>query len=215
MNTIGLTMGDPAGIGLEIAIRAWGERFERALPPFVFHADPDTLAERARRFGQAFETVRYTASALTDMAVHALPQGRVPADPVAFDAQVLRERGLPPGVGVNHRFTHFQHLFYGSSYAAGYYVYLWAEVLDADAFDAFTEAGSAFDATVAGKLLKHIYAAGDSVEPGATYEAFRGRAARIESNAISSSGTVRGSIQAIASTASSAAAASGSSTRPV
>ena len=145
---------------------------------------PDALIERlkrARRFGQAFETVRYTASALTDMAVHALPQGRVPADPVAFEAQVLRERGLPPGVGINHRFTHFQHLFYGSGYAAGYYVYLWAEVLDADAFDAFTEAGSAFDAAVAHKLLKHIYAAGDSVEPGATYEAFRGRAARIES----------------------------------
>ena len=144
---------------------------------------PDALIEhlkRARRFGQAFETVRYTASALTDMAVHALPQGRVPADPVAFEAQVLRERGLPPGVGVNHRFTHFQHLFYGSGYAAGYYVYLWAEVLDADAFDAFAEAGSPFDAAVAQKLLKHIYAAGDSVEPGATYEAFRGRAARIE-----------------------------------
>ncbi len=145
---------------------------------------PDELIERlkrARRFGQAFETVRYTASALTDMAVHALPQGRVPADPVAFEAKVLRERGLPPGVGVNHRFTHFQHLFYGSGYAAGYYVYLWAEVLDADAFDAFTEAGSAFDPKVAGRLLKHIYSAGDSVEPGATYEAFRGRAARVES----------------------------------
>jgi peptidyl-dipeptidase Dcp len=145
---------------------------------------PDALIERlkrARRFGQAFETVRYTASALTDMAVHALPQGRVPADPVAFEAQVLKERGLPPGVGVNHRFTHFQHLFYGSSYAAGYYVYLWAEVLDADAFDAFAEAGSPFDAAVADKLLKHIYAAGDSVEPGKTYEAFRGRAARIDS----------------------------------
>jgi peptidyl-dipeptidase Dcp len=145
---------------------------------------PDALIERlkrARRFGQAYETVRYTASALTDMAVHSLPQGRVPADPVAFEAQVLKERGLPPGVGVNHRFTHFQHLFYGSSYAAGYYVYLWAEVLDADAFDAFAEAGSPFDAKVAQKLLKHIYSAGDSVEPGVTYEAFRGRAARIES----------------------------------
>lgn len=144
---------------------------------------PDALIERlkrARRFGQAFETVRYTASALTDMAVHALPRDRVPADPVAFEAQVLKERGLPAGVGVNHRFTHFQHLFYGSSYAAGYYVYLWAEVLDADAFDAFTEAGSPFDPKVADKLLQHIYAAGDSVEPGKTYEAFRGRAARIE-----------------------------------
>ena len=145
---------------------------------------PDALIERlkrARRFGQAFETVRYTASALTDMAVHALPRDRVPADPVAFEAQVLKERGLPTGVGVNHRFTHFQHLFYGSSYAAGYYVYLWAEVLDADAFDAFIEAGSAFDSKVANKLLKHIYAAGDSVEPGVAYEAFRGRCARIES----------------------------------
>ncbi len=145
---------------------------------------PDALIERlkrARRFGQAYETVRYTASALTDMAVHALPRDRVPADPMAFEAHVLKERGLPPGVGVNHRFTHFQHLFYGSGYAAGYYVYLWAEVLDADAFDAFTEAGSAFDAKVAERLLKHIYAAGDSVEPAATYEAFRGRAARIES----------------------------------
>jgi peptidyl-dipeptidase Dcp len=144
---------------------------------------PDALIERirrARRFGQAFETVRYTASALTDMAVHSLPRDRVPADPVAFEAQVLRERGLPPGVGLNHRFTHFQHLFYGSSYAAGYYVYLWAEVLDADAFDAFVEAGNPFDAPVASRLLKHVYAAGDSVEPGATYRAFRGRDARIE-----------------------------------
>lgn len=143
----------------------------------------DKLIERlrrARRFGQAFETVRYTASALTDMAVHALPSARVPADPVAFESQVLRERGLPPGVGVNHRFTHFQHLFYGSNYAAGYYVYLWAEVLDADAFDAFVEAGNPFDAQVAQRLLKHVYAAGDSVEPGATYAAFRGRPARIE-----------------------------------
>jgi peptidyl-dipeptidase Dcp len=144
---------------------------------------PDALIERlkrARRFGQAFETVRYTASALTDIAVHALPTNQVPADPLAFEEQVLRERGLPQGVGVNHRFTHFQHLFYGSGYAAGYYVYLWAEVLDADAFGAFTEAGSAFDAGVAHKLLEHIYSAGDSVEPGATYEAFRGRAARID-----------------------------------
>ncbi len=143
----------------------------------------DALIERlaaARRFGQGYETVRYTASALTDMAVHALPQGQVPDDVVAFEAQVLRERGLPPGVGLNHRFTHFQHLFAGSGYAAGYYVYLWAEVLDADAYDAFVEAGDPFDAEVATRLKRHIYAAGDSVEPGATYAAFRGRAAQLE-----------------------------------
>jgi peptidyl-dipeptidase Dcp len=145
---------------------------------------PDALIERvrrARRFGQAYETVRYTASALTDMAVHSLPRDAVPDDIVAFESALLRERGLPPGVGLNHRFTHFQHLFYGSGYAAGYYVYLWAEVLDADAFDAFTETGDPFDRAVASRLLQHIYAAGDSVEPGQTYRAFRGRDARIES----------------------------------
>ena len=144
---------------------------------------PDALIERlaaARRFGQAYETVRYTASALTDLAVHALPREQVPEDVVAFEAQVLRERGLPPGVGLNHRFAHFQHLFAGSGYAAGYYVYMWAEVLDADAFDAFVEAGDPFDQGVAARLKRHIYAAGDSVEPGATYAAFRGRAAQIE-----------------------------------
>ena len=144
---------------------------------------PDELIERlaaARLFGQAYETVRYTASALTDMAVHALPKDQVPEDVVAFEAQVLCERGLPSGVGLNHRFTHFQHLFSGSGYAAGYYVYLWAEVLDADAYDAFVEAGNPFDADTAKRLQRHIYAAGDSVEPGATYVAFRGRPAQIE-----------------------------------
>jgi peptidyl-dipeptidase Dcp len=144
---------------------------------------PEALIERlaaARRFGQGFETVRYTASALTDMAVHSLPPGHTPDDVVAFETEALRARGLPPGVGVNHRFPHFQHLFAGSGYAAGYYVYLWAEVLDADAYDAFVEAGDPFDAAAAARLLRHVYAVGDSVEPGATYVAFRGRAARLE-----------------------------------
>ena len=144
---------------------------------------PDALIDRlaaASRFGRGYETVRYVASALTDMAVHSLARHEVPQDVVAFEAQVLRERGLPPGVGINHRFTHFQHLFAGSGYAAGYYVYLWAEVLDADAYDAFVEAGDPFDAAVAARLQRHIYAAGDSVEPGETYLAFRGRAAQIE-----------------------------------
>jgi peptidyl-dipeptidase Dcp len=82
---------------------------------------------------------------------------------------------MPEGVGVRHRLPHFQHLFSGSAYAAGYYVYLWAEVLDADAFNAFVEAGSAFDAQVAARLHRHIYAAGDSVDPRAAYTSFRGR----------------------------------------
>jgi peptidyl-dipeptidase Dcp len=93
---------------------------------------------------------------------------------------VLRERGLPPEVGQNHRFVHFQHLFCGDSYAAGYYVYLWAEVLDADAYGAFEEAHNPFDADVAQRLKRCIYAAGNSVEPGSAFEAFRGRPPAIE-----------------------------------
>jgi peptidyl-dipeptidase Dcp len=144
---------------------------------------PDDLVRRlqaARRFGQGYETVRYCASAITDMAVHALPDAEPPADLCAFEAQLMQQQGLPHGVGLNHRLVHFQHLFSSSGYAAGYYVYLWAEVLDADGYDAFKEAGSPFDATVADKLLRHIYAAGNSVEPGAAFAAFRGRAPTVQ-----------------------------------
>ena len=81
---------------------------------------------------------------------------------------------------MNHRLVHFQHLFAGSGYAAGYYVYLWAEVLDADGFDAFVEAGDAFDATVAARLRRFIYSSGNSLEPGAAFKAFRGREPKVE-----------------------------------
>ena len=131
--------------------------------------------QAAQRFNQGYETVRYTASAIADMAVHALTDAEPPADLCAFEAETLARLGLPEGVGQNHRLVHFQHLFSGSGYAAGYYVYLWAEVLDADGFDAFTEAGDIFDAGVAARLRRHIYSSGNSVEPGATYAAFRGR----------------------------------------
>ncbi|HEY6133752.1 MAG TPA: M3 family metallopeptidase [Rubrivivax sp.] len=143
---------------------------------------PDDLIARlhkARRFNQGYETVRYTASALVDMAAHALPAADIPADLSTFEAATLERLGLPHGVGVNHRLVHFQHLFSGSSYAAGYYVYLWAEVLDADGYDAFTEAGDPFDPQVAQALRRFIYASGDTLEPGAAYASFRGRAAQV------------------------------------
>ena len=92
----------------------------------------------------------------------------------------MTRRGLPADTGMAHRLPQFQHLFAGDGYAAGYYVYLWAEVLEADAWGAFTEAGSAFDPTVAARLKACIYSRGDSVEPGAAYRAFRGRDAQIE-----------------------------------
>jgi peptidyl-dipeptidase Dcp len=134
--------------------------------------------QRARRFNQGYETVRYCGSALVDMAAHALPEP--PADLSAFEAETLQRLGLPAGVGVNHRLVHFQHLFSGSSYAAGYYVYLWAEVLDADGYGAFTEAGDPFDPQVAQALRRFVYASGNSIEPGQAYASFRGRAPRVE-----------------------------------
>ncbi len=144
---------------------------------------PDELLRRlkaAQRFGQGYETVRYTASAITDLAIHALEDGEPPADLCAFEREVLARAGLPPEVGLNHRYVHFQHLFASSAYASGYYVYLWAEVLDADGYEAFVEAGSPFDPAVAARLLRHVYAAGNSVEPGATYAAFRGRGPQVQ-----------------------------------
>jgi peptidyl-dipeptidase Dcp len=146
-------------------------------------AIPDDLIRRmhaARRFNQGYETVRYTASAIADMAVHSLTDTEPPADLCAFEADLLQAQGLPGGVGLNHRLVHFQHLFAGSGYAAGYYVYLWAEVLDADGYDAFNEAGDPFDARVAEALRRYIYASGNSLEPGAAFAAFRGRAPTVQ-----------------------------------
>ena len=137
---------------------------------------PDALLAKlqaARQFGQGYETLRYTASAIVDMAAHALPEA--PADVVAFERDTLARWQLPAEVGLNHRLTHFQHLFSSAGYAAGYYVYLWAEVLDCDAFDAFVEAGDVFDPAVAARLRECILSAGNSREPGEAFRAFRGR----------------------------------------
>jgi peptidyl-dipeptidase Dcp len=143
---------------------------------------PDALLAKikaAELFNQGYETVRYTASALVDLAVHSRTEAQGP-DITAFEAQTMADYGLPAAIGMNHRLAHFQHLFSGSGYAAGYYVYMWAEVLDADGYEAFKEAGSPFDAQVAQRLLTHIYAAGNSCEPRATYRAFRGRDAQVQ-----------------------------------
>jgi peptidyl-dipeptidase Dcp len=128
----------------------------------------------ARRFNQGFETVEYVACALVDMALHARtdPEG---VDIEAFERAELARIGMPREIVLRHRLPHFGHLFSGSSYAAGYYVYLWAEVLDADGFDAFVEAGDPYDPAVAARLLRYVYAAGGTLEPAAAYRAFRGR----------------------------------------
>ena len=140
-------------------------------------AIPTAMAEalaRARRFNQGFETVEYTACALVDMALHAAadPQG---LDLDAFEAAELARIGMPREIVMRHRLPHFSHLFGGSGYAAGYYVYLWAEVLDADGFGAFTEAGDPFDAETAARLRRYVYSSGATLEPAQAFRAFRGR----------------------------------------
>jgi peptidyl-dipeptidase Dcp len=138
---------------------------------------PDALITRilaARGFNQGFGTVEYTAAALIDMALHQHPAPeRISIE--SFERDFLAEIGMPAEIGIRHRPAHFQHLFTGGSYAAGYYAYLWAEVLDADGFEAFREAGDPFDPALAGKLRK-VLAAGDTQDPMELYKSFRGRA---------------------------------------
>ncbi len=149
--------------------------------------------KRARRFNQAYDSVQYTASALVDMALHmqtdfsqldakafqAAELARLGMP--AFQAAELARLGMPAAIGSPmHHLVHFRHLFAGYSYAAGYYVYLWAEVLDADAFDAFVETGDIFDVSTAQRLLANIYSAGNRQAPREAYRAFRGRDAKVE-----------------------------------
>jgi peptidyl-dipeptidase Dcp len=143
---------------------------------------PDALIDRlkqARRFNQGFETVEYTACALVDMALHSVPAPDG-VDISEFEQAEVARLGMPREIMMRHRLPHFGHLFSSSSYAAGYYVYMWAEVLDADGYDAFVEAEDPFDATLAARLLKHVYSAGILAEPRAAYRAFRGRDASVE-----------------------------------
>jgi peptidyl-dipeptidase Dcp len=159
----------------------WLERPE-VLGAYALHAVtgqpmPKSLLERllaARTFNQGLATVEYCASALVDLAFHALSDpGDI--DVAAFEAETLREIGLPDGMTMRHRSPHFAHVFSGDGYAAGYYSYLWSEVLDADAFEAFRETGDIFDAATAGRLKSFIYAAGDLRPAEEAYTLFRGR----------------------------------------
>ncbi len=137
---------------------------------------PDALMAKlkaARTFNQGFETVSFLGSAIVDMDLHELTDA-ARLDPQALEAATLARIGMPAEVGMRHGSTHFQHIFSGG-YAAGYYSYLWSEVLDADAFAAFEETGNVFDPATADKLKRHIYAAGSTCDADAAYTRFRGR----------------------------------------
>eukprot|EP01132_Coremiostelium_polycephalum_P001663 gene1663-2087_t len=139
-------------------------------------AMPKALLDKvlaANTFNAGFNTVEFTSSALVDMAFHA--DGTPPTDPIQFEADTLKSLSMPDAIIMRHRTPHFTHVFSGDGYSAGYYSYMWSEVLDADAFKAFEETGDVFNADLARKLKQYIYSAGGSRDPEELYKAFRGK----------------------------------------
>ncbi|RZN18533.1 M3 family metallopeptidase [Bradyrhizobium sp. Leo121] len=159
----------------------WQERPE-VLQRFARHYEtgeplPDDLLQRflaARKFNQGFATVEFVSSALIDLEFHTQP-AEASRDVRAFEKQELEKTGMPAEIALRHRPTQFGHIFSGDHYAAGYYSYMWSEVMDADAFGAFEEAGDIFDPATAKRLLDDIYSSGGSRDPEEAYVAFRGR----------------------------------------
>jgi len=155
------------------------------LRAFAVHAEtgeamPQALLDNvlaAATYDMGFQTVEYVASALVDLAFH---DGAAPADPMAMQAEVLEALGMPAAISMRHATPHFAHVFAGDGYSSGYYSYMWSEVMDADAFAAFEEAGGPFDREQAQALEAHILSTGGSVDAGALYRAFRGRLPGVE-----------------------------------
>jgi peptidyl-dipeptidase Dcp len=138
---------------------------------------PDDLLKRfiaARKFNQGFATVEFVSSALIDLEFHTQPAA-ASRDVRAFERAELEKIGMPAEISLRHRPTQFGHIFSGDHYASGYYSYMWSEVMDADAFGAFEEAGDIFDSGVAKRLHDDIYSSGGSRDPEDAYVAFRGR----------------------------------------
>lgn len=143
---------------------------------------PDELLQRflvARRFNQGFATVEFVASALMDLEFHSQPAAAVD-DVRGFEARELEKIGMPAEIAMRHRPQQFGHVFSGGHYAAGYYSYMWSEVMDADAFAAFEEAGDVFDPAIAKRLHDDIYSSGGSRDPEEAYVAFRGRKPEVD-----------------------------------
>jgi len=150
------------------------------LSEFATHAEtgqamPQDLLNKvlaAATYDMGFQTVEYVASALVDLRFHS---GTSSDDPMTRQAQILDEIGIPHAIGMRHATPHFAHVFAGDGYSSGYYSYMWSEVMDADAFEAFEEAGGAFDPVMAKKLETHILSAGGSEDADTLYKKFRGK----------------------------------------
>ena len=159
---------------------------QEVLQKFALHHEtgepiPQALVDRIDRaatFNQGFETVEYLAAALIDMKMHLA--GSMPIDPAAFERDTLARLGMPTEIVMRHRPTQFLHVFGSDGYSAGYYSYLWSDVITADAALAFEEAGGLYEPELAKRLRDNVFAIGNTVDPADAYRAFRGRDPRIE-----------------------------------
>jgi peptidyl-dipeptidase Dcp len=142
---------------------------------------PQSLVERIKRastFNEGFATTEYLASALVDMKLHLAGDRKI--DPDAFERETLAQLGMPDEIVMRHRTPQFSHIFSGDAYSAGYYSYLWSDVLTADAYEAFVEAGGPYDQKVAQRLRQYIFTIGNTVDPAEAYRSFRGREPSID-----------------------------------
>jgi len=142
---------------------------------------PQSLVDkinRSKTFNEGFVTVEYLAAAILDMKLHLLGDQKI--DARAFEKQALDELGMPREIVLRHRLPQFMHVFSSDGYSAGYYSYLWSDVITADAFGAFTEAGGPYDRKVADRLRKNIFSIGNTLDPAEAYRNFRGRDPKVE-----------------------------------
>ena len=155
------------------------------LAKFAIHAQtgeamPEALLSKvlgAATYDMGFSTVEYVASAMVDLEFH---DGDAPRDPMVRQAEILAGLGMPRAITMRHATPHFAHVFSGDGYSSGYYSYMWSEVMDADAFESFKEAGGAFDPERAAALEANILSTGGSRDAGELYVAFRGRLPGVE-----------------------------------
>ena len=134
--------------------------------------------KKAATFNQGFDTVEYLASALVDMRYHTVDPAGI--DPDKFERETLADLNMPNEIVMRHRSPHFGHVFSSEGYSAGYYGYIWADVLTSDAAEAFDEApGGFYDEALAGKLVEHLFAPRNAIDPAEAYRRFRGRDAEI------------------------------------
>ncbi|HEX5873838.1 MAG TPA: M3 family metallopeptidase [Pyrinomonadaceae bacterium] len=156
------------------------------LQKFALHYEtgkpiPQALVDKITRsatFNQGFATVEYLSAALVDMKLHLAGDRKI--DPDAFERETLTQLGMPKEIVMRHRTPHFLHVFSSDSYSAGYYSYLWSDVITADAFGAFVEGKGAYDKAVAERLRKHVFSIGNTMDPADAYRAFRGRDPKID-----------------------------------